>query len=371
MAFFARPDLSNEQFKQLSGSTLTLSGETQIANVSGLTLSDGAGGYVPIIVTGGTNNEVLTYLDGKIILASGSSGGGDIYVGDSPTTCTVGGLNSGSAIFGCSVSCILQDILAPTLYPTFTNPSSNFCISPSTLLYEVGANVSITGNTSFNRGCINPAYSTSGYRSGSAAIYEYNAFGNIYCYADTNSTYQTCFLAHTVGYGSNTLSSRVQYNIGEQPKDSAGNNYCSPLPSGCTSFDTFTLTGIYPYFYGTYASGGAGAGSNRPTPSAGMITGGTKVVGVSTGTISINFNSTSDDYIWFAIPNTSTNKTKWYISALNNGDIGGSVSAGGNLFPDPVSVANVATTCWNGQTYKMYLSNYQTAATTIMELRNS
>lgn len=370
MTFFARPDLSNEQFKQLSGSTLTLSGETQIANVTGLTLSDGAGNFVPIIATGGTNNEVLTYLDGKIVLTS-TAGGSDIYVGDSPTTCTVGGLGSGSAIFGCSVSCILQDILVPTLYPTFTNPSSDFYISPTTLLYEVGTSISITGDTSFDRGCIDPAYGTSGYRSGCAAIYEYNAFGNVYCYADTNSSYQECFRAHTMVYGNNTISSRVQYDVGEQPKDSAGDNYDSPLPSGCTSFDVFTLSGIYPYFYGIYASGGVAAGSNRPTPSAAMIIGGTKVVGVSTGTICINFNSTSDDYIWFAIPTASTAKTKWYVSALNNGDIGGSVSAGGNLFPDPETVSGVTTTCWNGQSYEMYLSNYQTASTTIMELRNS
>ena len=41
MPFFARPDLSNEQFKQLSGSTLTLSGTTQIANpVGGLEFID-------------------------------------------------------------------------------------------------------------------------------------------------------------------------------------------------------------------------------------------------------------------------------------------------------------------------------------------
>ena len=48
MPFFARPNLTDEQFKQLKGDNeiLTLSGQTRIATTSGLTLSDGAGGYV-------------------------------------------------------------------------------------------------------------------------------------------------------------------------------------------------------------------------------------------------------------------------------------------------------------------------------------
>jgi hypothetical protein len=370
MAFFARPDLSNEQFKQLSGSTLTLSGETQISNVSGLSINDGSGNYIPIVVTGGTNNDVLTYINGKILLTE-TSGGTGVYVGTSPTTCTVGGLQSGTNIACCSISCILQDILVPTLYPTFTLPSSSFTISPSTLLYEVGTSISITGDTSFNRGCIDPAYSTSGYRSGTANSYEYNIWGSTCCYSDTSSSRIQAFGSHSVAYGNNTISSKVHYNVGEQPKDSEGCNYCSPLASGCTDTDTYTISGIYPYFYGTCASGGVAAGCNRPTANAAMIIGGSKVVGVSTNTICINFNSTADDYIWFAIPVASACKTCWYINALNNGAIGGGVSAGCNLFPDPTTVSNIATTCWNGQQYKVYISNYQTAAASIIQLRNS
>ena len=107
-SFFARPNLEDVQFKQIPGSVLTLSGQTRIATTSGLTLTDGGTGFVPIILTGGTEFDVLTYRGGKMVLQplSGSSGSG-IYSGASPTTCTVGGLVSGSPISGCSISKIL------------------------------------------------------------------------------------------------------------------------------------------------------------------------------------------------------------------------------------------------------------------------
>jgi hypothetical protein len=94
------------------------------------------------------------------------------------------------------------------------------------------------------------------------------------------------------------------------------------------------------------------------------------VVASSTGTISITFSATSDDYLWFAIPQTSTSKTKWYVDALNNGNIGGAVTPAGNLFPAE-SVVSVTTVLWAGINYKVYISNYQTATTGAMEMRNS
>jgi len=115
MTFFSRPNLSNIEFKQISGSTITLSGQTQIASTSGLSLTDGLGGYVPIIATGGTNYDVLTYCNGKITLLPTSGGGSGVYSGASPTTCTVGGLTSGSPIVGCSISKILETILVPAI----------------------------------------------------------------------------------------------------------------------------------------------------------------------------------------------------------------------------------------------------------------
>jgi hypothetical protein len=54
---------------------------------------------------------------------------------------------------------------------------------------------------------------------------------------------------------------------------------------------------------------------------------------------------------------------------LNNGSIGGAVSAGGNLFPanDTVSI-NSPTALWSGISYRIYISNYQSAVVTNMTL---
>ena len=77
------------------------------------------------------------------------------------------------------------------------------------------------------------------------------------------------------------------------------------------------------------------------------------------------------DYKYYNYEYSSTTKTCWYVDALNSGSIGGVVSAGGNLFPTPTNVCPVTTICWSGQCYKVYISNYQTASTSIIQLRNS
>jgi len=120
MPFFSRPNIDNIQFKQLSGSTLTMSGQTQIATPMGFqlysgTTSGGTNQYIPVIATGGTNYDILTYRNGQILLLPQTGGGSGVYSGASPTTCTVGGLYSGTTIAGCSISTILEEILVPAI----------------------------------------------------------------------------------------------------------------------------------------------------------------------------------------------------------------------------------------------------------------
>jgi len=79
MGFFARPDLTDIQFKQIKGGELTLSGTTRIATTTGLTLI-GDGGYIPIVATGETNGYVMTYnsTKGVIELAESTLSGGTL-----------------------------------------------------------------------------------------------------------------------------------------------------------------------------------------------------------------------------------------------------------------------------------------------------
>jgi len=384
MAFFARPNLDNTQFKQLVNSELTLSGQTQIATTSGLTLTDGSGGNIIITASGASNNyDVLTYCNGIISLKpSSASGGTGIYECASPTTCSVGGLPSGTAIYGSGITTILQCILVPTLNPVLTNPSiSSFTISPTSLLYEVGSSPTISGTVNFNPGAINPQYtSASSCRSNGTQCYTYLVKGvPAQCIVNSPSNIYP-FGSVPISYGNNVISTQVCYCSGVQPKNSAGNNYCAPLVASATTSSQKTIVGLYPWYWGIQASGGAASGANRPTTASikSLINAGTtnKRVDYSTGSLLVQFNATTDDYLWFAIPEASTSKTFWYESALNSGVIGGVVSAGGNLFPNPVLESGILSTnpVWSSQTYKIYISNYQSKSSTptsIMELRNS
>ena len=99
-----------------------------------------------------------------------------------------------------------------------------------------------------------------------------------------------------------------------------------------------------------------------------QVTGGTKIVADSSGSLSINFGSTPDDYLWFAVPSSVSAKTCWYVDAINNGAIGGGVSPACNLFPAASSLSNVKNVCWSGQTYSVYVSNKQTCATSAIAI---
>ena len=130
------------------------------------------------------------------------------------------------------------------------------------------------------------------------------------------------------------------------------------------SSNSFGIQSVYPVFNSKVNS--PGATPTRPTATQGLLTGAVKSVILSNGDIVLTFNSVNDDYIWFAVPSTSALFTKWYITALNTGNIGGVVSPGGNLFPDPATI-NLASpgSFWNTISYRVYISNYRTSAASI------
>ncbi|MFA5207158.1 MAG: hypothetical protein WC428_00510 [Candidatus Paceibacterota bacterium] len=385
MTFFARPNLEDIQFRQEVGSTLTLSGQTRIATTSGLTLhNDSIGTLHPDLIVTAENadshvGDVLTYDGvGKIKLLPSGAGGDPIYpaICKSPAAVSLCGICAGFVLTGKTLSCILETMLVPTLNPTIVPPSSTFTISPSDTTYEVGCQVTITGNATFSRGSICPQYcGTSPFRSGLPSSYLYTYYGISLAPVVSSSLSNSCAAPlHTIVAGANNvLAGWVAYTSGATPAyNSSGGVFSGATPAGTTAPAVQRIiSGIYPYFYGKVASGGVPTGVNRPTPTCALVIAGNKIVADSLGTVSINFNSTSDDYIWFATPNVSTTKTCWFVNNLNNGAIGGAVTPGGNLFPSPATVTPVTTICWSGQAYKVYVSNYQTAANLLMELRNS
>lgn len=160
----------------------------------------------------------------------GGGGGSAELTSDMTVVKAVGGISIGTTYTaGTSLEEILRDMLAPVLYPAFTNPSASISATGAKLL-ETGATLSTTMTVTFNRGSINPAYGTSGYRSGPATEYSLNG-GT----AQASNTFSV-----TVTSAQKTYKANVVYSAGEQPKDSAGRNYDSPLPAGNVDSNTIT-----------------------------------------------------------------------------------------------------------------------------------
>ena len=141
---------------------------------------------------------------------------------DITSAIAVGGIDAGTAyLTGTSYDTLWNDLLNPTLYPTITAPSASITGSGDKLL-EVGATQNVTITIGFNRGSINPAYGTSGYRAGEATGYSLNGGAS----QGTNS------FSEVVSGTNKTFSGTVDYAAGEQPKDSKGNDYGTALAAG-------------------------------------------------------------------------------------------------------------------------------------------
>ena len=148
------------------------------------------------------------------------------------TSLTVGGITSGTEYAqGTSLETIIRDLLNPTQNPTLTNPSATLSASPTGLLIETGGTKTVTITADFNRGSISPAYGTSGYRSGPAVDYSLNS-GT----AQSENTWSDI----VVDSEHASYSAVVNYSAGEQPKNSKGENYDSPLAAGSVTSNTMT-----------------------------------------------------------------------------------------------------------------------------------
>ncbi|MEJ7644284.1 MAG: hypothetical protein WKF87_06795 [Chryseolinea sp.] len=274
------------------------------------------------------------------------SGEAEVYDLGSPSTVPVGGMPAGTAMTGRTWQSLIEEIAVDYLAPSF----SSFGISDLASTVEVGTNIS--GNRTFTWGTTNSG----------------NVTPNTIAIRDV--TTNTIIASALANDGNQVVDTGVIANVGplvHSWRGEAQNTILATFVSGNRS-----VTSLYPYFFGKVSSAGAAPGDNRPVANQALIDAGTKVVGNSSGTISINFNSGSDDYIWFAIPATMASKTKWFVNTLNNGSIGGALSPGGNLFPafDTEDIDS-PTVLWAGIPYKIYVSNYQSAVTAPMELRNA
>lgn len=272
-------------------------------------------------------------------------GGTTNYAGASPSTVTVNDIPAGTNISGMSYDDLFQNIYAPFLAPAF----SAFAISAQAQLIQVGTTLS--GVKLFTWTTTNSA----NVQPNSIAIRDVTA--------------NTLIASGLVNDGAENVNIGVISNlvpITQSWRAEAIDTEAAPFNSS-----NFTINSIYPIFAGKVASGGAAPGVNRPLPDQALINSGALAVTDSTGTTTVTFNSSADDYIWIAIPVLSALKTTWFVDTLNTGPIGGAVSPAGNLFPAPNTVAiDSPTALWSAINYRIYISNYQTASSSAMQFRN-
>lgn len=182
---------------------------------------------------------------------SGGSGSGSLQKAIVAAV-DVGGIEVGDEfLVGTPYDDMWDALLNPTLYPTFTAPSASLSYSADTY-YEVKSSIPAkTATESLNRGSISPAYGTSGYRSGAATNYAIATSGADTEYSDSSAssnTFSVPALTRSTK-GNIVLTATVSYAAGEQPKDSKGNNYDSPLAAGSKTTSK-TMQFIQAYFYG-------------------------------------------------------------------------------------------------------------------------
>jgi hypothetical protein len=271
----------------------------------------------------------------KLLIGNASTSGNAevVYYGSSPSNVTVGGVPSGTNLYGRSVTSILQDMFVTYLSPTF----SSFSISGQSTTLEVGATLS--GSKSFTWSTSN----SSNVQTNSVQIRDVTA--------------NTVIASGLANDGSESVSIGTISN--SSPMSQAWRAEATNTNSVNFNSSNFTVSSIYPYFYGK--------SSSAITADQSLINSGTKVVASSNGTISITYNSASDEKIWFAIPSTSTSKTVWYVTALNNGSIGGAENFIGSLETVEIDSPSVL---WSDVNYKIYIANYASAVG-VIEFRNS
>ena len=191
------------------------------------------------------------YLD---VSGGGGSGTYDTNLDDAlEMPSDVGGIPAGTTVAdlkGDTLISLWDDLLFPTVNPTYSNPGSTFSDNISTLQI-IGDSLNITYTTNFSRGGIYVSGNFQDYRSGLPSGYYYTDPSSNSLLVDVSSSSLSnvqVVSGYVVTIGNQSWTSYVDYLEGPQPYDNKGNPYGSPLSAGSTSTDTITVEGVYPLF---------------------------------------------------------------------------------------------------------------------------
>ena len=153
----------------------------------------------------------------------------------------VGKLTDPSLVEGKTAEEILLMMLFGVVSPTLTAPSLSIELSTKTPLL-IGREATLEGALVFDRGRIDPAYGTSGYRAGLPISFSITDK----LIETSNTTYNFKF-SFTPTASENFVGYSVSYSEGEQPLNSIGQNFNSPLPAGIIG-NQLSIAATYPIY---------------------------------------------------------------------------------------------------------------------------
>jgi hypothetical protein len=253
--FVTRPNLDSRQFKQVSGSTLSLEGETDFI---GILKSKGV--EIDANITGDTINFdeyalVFDHAKNKIVLQEIVSR----YTGTAERD--VGGIREGDVFSGSSMTEMWDFLIREEKIPTLVAPNITSFTATETGFREIGAIINSTFNIIFNRGkieIVSTTYNSFDVRRGEVERYVY-AVPSLTVENITNSlTNSTTLSNYEIVSGAQSWNCRAYYTQGPQPITSYGNTeyydendnliQLSSYPAGNILSTNRTVTGVYPYF---------------------------------------------------------------------------------------------------------------------------
>ncbi len=280
-----------------------------------------------------------------------------------------------------SIAQALDTILFPDILPTYTIPTITLS-GTVTGTREIGSALgqSLTSVATENDAGI---YTAIAYRKNGTSVQVTASPTGVnttdvaaqFGYADPNNPNKTYSTGYTengqIASGTTSWTVEGAYNAGLAKQNNKGvmdiraalvRSTSAPQAASTVTSSTVSVSGIYPFFWGK-SSTQPTAGTIAAAIAAGTAT---KVLTDASGTITVTFNALSE-YVWVAHLGSYTSKTKWYNTALNNGNIGA-----GNFILSPVS-QNVSSPngYWSSISFKIYISSGATDTSGAIEFRNS
>ena len=220
--------------KQYGGSSAkTVADVTLEESVLKVTYTDSSSEELDLSVLGGTYTSGIE--DTELEMPSAVGG---IQAGT-----TVGELNDKT------INQMFDDLLFPTVNPTYVAPSASISFASYSTLQKVGSAGPTEDNftTGYNPGAINVNGVKQADRGG--ALKEGESF--IY----VNNSVSSTELPATLALGNTTFKYRAAYEAGPQPKDNKGNDYGTPLAAGTVDSSVITVNGTHPWFASTATAG--------------------------------------------------------------------------------------------------------------------